>query len=234
MIFNNDITIYLKDKIDEKAFGNILVGEGLTKISIEIQNSGKSNIYHLFKFGDKVDLTNITYYYNMIGLDTENSCIYITKIFSFKEVSKSTLVKPAAALANSYMFNNAITKSNNVIKDILNNVIKDIKDISEEKDFIESAKEILFKEKILDEVYDKSKEYKKNIEKYEANTDDIIEKIEEKEKTEPYNLFIIKHFIKYVIDKYKEENISSEDNSANENNEDNKNITTNPFITNGE
>ena len=234
MIFNNDITIYLKDKIDEKVFGNILVGEGLTKISIEIQNSGKSNIYHLFKFGDKVDLTNITYYYNMIGLDTEYSCIYITKIFSFKEVSKSTLVKPAAALANSYMFNNAITKSNNVIKDILNNVIKDIKDISEEKDFIESAKEILFKEKILDEVYDKSKEYKKNIEKYEANTDDIIEKIEEKEKTEPYNLFIIKHFIKYVIDKYKEENISSEDNSANENNEDNKNITTNPFITNGE
>ena len=234
MIFNNDITIYLKDKIDEKVFGNILVGEGLTKISIEIQNSGKSNIYHLFKFGDKVDLTNITYYYNMIGLDTENSCIYITKIFSFKEVSKSTLVKPAAALANSYMFNNAITKSNNVIKDILNNVIKDIKDISEEKDFIESAKEILFKEKILDEVYDKSKEYKKNIEKYEANTDDIIEKIEEKEKTEPYNLFIIKHFIKFVIDKYKEENISSEDNSANENSEDNKNITTNPFITNGE
>ena len=231
MIFNNDITIYLKDKIDEKAFGNILVGEGLTKISIEIQNSGKSNIYHLFKFGDKVDLTNITYYYNMIGLDIENSCIYITKIL---EVSKSTLGKPAAALANSYMFNNAITKSNNVIKDILNNVIKDIKDISEEKDFIESAKEILFKEKILDEVYDKSKEYKKNIEKYEANTDDIIEKIEEKEKTEPYNLFIIKHFIKFVIDKYKEENISSEDNSANENNEDNKNITSNPFITNGE
>ena len=54
-------------------------------------------------------------------------------------------------------------------------------------------------------------------------------------EVEPYDLFIIKHFIKYVIDKYKkEENISSEDNSANENNEDNKNITTNPFITNGE
>lgn len=105
----------------------------------------------------------------------------------------------------------------------------------DEKNIILGMKKILFKEKILDEVYDKSKEYKKNIEKYEANTDDIIEKIEEKEKTEPYNLFIIKHFIKYVIDKYKkEENISSEDNSANENNEDNKNITSNPFITNGE
>ena len=102
------------------------------------------------------------------------------------------------------------------------------------ENIISGMKKILFKEKILDEVYDKAEEYKNNIEKYEANTDDIIEKIEEKVKTEPYNLFIIKHFIKYVIDKYKEENISSEDNSANENNEDNKNITTNPFITNGE
>ena len=95
-------------------------------------------------------------------------------------------------------------------------------------------KKILFKEKILDEVYDKSEEYKNNPEKYEANTDDIIERIEKRREVRPYNLFIIKHFIKYVIDKYKEENISSEDNSANENNEDNKNITTNPFITNGE
>ena len=110
----------------------------------------------------------------------------------------------------------------------------DNEDKDNENKFILEIKEILFKDKILDEVYDKSEEYKNNIEKYEANTDDIIEKIEEKEKTEPYNLFIIKHFIKYVIDKYKEENISSEDNSANENNEDNKNITTNPFITNGE
>ena len=110
----------------------------------------------------------------------------------------------------------------------------DNEDKDNENKFILEIKEILFKEKILDEVYDKSEEYKNNIEKYEANTDDIIEKIEEKEKTEPYDLFIIKHFIKYVIDKYKEENISSEDNSANENNKDNKNITTNPFITNGE
>lgn len=226
MIFNNDITIYLKDKINEKAFGNILVREGLTKISIEIQNSEKSNIYHLFKFGDKVDLTNITYYYNMIGLDAENSCIYITKIFSFKEARESTIVKSINSLANHYTANNANKKSTNFIKDML-----------EEKDFIESAKEILFKEKILDEVYDKSKEYKKNIKKYEANTDDIIEKIEEKEKTEPYNLFIIKHFIKFVMDKYKEENISSEDNSSNkniENTEETKNISNNPFLNDGE
>lgn len=226
MIFNNDITIYLKDKINEKAFGNILVREGLTKISIEIQNSEKSNIYHLFKFGDKVDLTNITYYYNMIGLDAENSCIYITKIFSFKEARESTIVKSINSLANHYTANNANKKSTNFIKDML-----------EEKDFIESAKEILFKEKILDEVYDKSKEYKKNIKKYEANTDDIIEKIEEKEKTEPYNLFIIKHFIKFVMDKYKQENISSEDNSSNkniENTEETKNISNNPFINDGE
>ena len=81
---------------------------------------------------------------------------------------------------------------------------------------------------------DKTKEYENNYQQYEANTDNIIEKIECRENIEPYNLFIIKHFIKFVMDKYKEENISSEDNSANENNEDNKNITSNPFITNGE
>lgn len=62
----------------------------------------------------------------------------------------------------------------------------------------------------------------------------IINRGYEEIEVEPYNLFIIKHFIKYIMDKYKEENISYEDNSANENNEDNKNITSNPFITNGE
>ena len=213
------IVIQLKDKIDEKVFSDILVKEGLTSISMEIKNSEKSNVYNLFKFGDKVNLININNYYNTMGLDAENSCIYITKIISLKELSESTLGKSIGGiLANSYMFNNANKKSNNVIKDIL-----------EEKDFIESVKEILFREKILDKVYDKSKEYKKNPKKYEANTDDIIEKIEE-ENTEPYNLFIIKHFIKYVIDKYKQENHSSEDNSTKENIEDTKNISKNPFI----
>ena len=213
------IVIQLKDKIDEKVFSDILVKEGLTKISIEIKNSDEFNVYNLFKFSDKVNLININNYYNTMGLDAENSCIYITKIISLKELSESTLGKSIGGiLANSYMFNNANKKSNNVIKDIL-----------EEKDFIESVKEILFREKILDKVYDKSKEYKKNPKKYEANTDDIIEKIEE-ENTEPYNLFIIKHFIKYVIDKYKQENHSSEDNSTKENIEDTKNISKNPFI----
>ena len=110
----------------------------------------------------------------------------------------------------------------------------DNEDKDNENKFILEIKEILFKEKILNEELDKTKEYENNYQQYEANTDNIIEKIECRENIEPYNLFIIKHFIKFVMDKYKEENISSEDNSANENNEDNKNITTNPFITNGE
>lgn len=213
------IVIHLKDKIDEKVFNDILIKEGLTKISIEIKNSEKSNVYNYFKFTDEINLSNIAPV-KFIGLDAENSCICI---YGYK-------------------------------------------DDYDEKNIILGMKKILFKEKILDEVYDKSEEYKNNIEKYEANTDDIIERIEkgkvkmylssvvmmkawgipipnmdnltrptEKEiELKPYHLFIIKHFIKYVIDKYKEENISSEDNSANENNEDNKNITTNPFITNGE
>ena len=194
------IVIQLKDKIDEKVFGDILVKEGLTKISIEMKNSEKSNVYNYFKFTDEINLSNIAPV-KFIGLDAENSCIYINSI---KDKSKPF------NLNLDYSFGINLT------------------------DFILGMKKILFKEKILDEVYDKAEEYKNHLEKYEANTDDIIEKIEEKEKSEPYNLFIIKHFIKYVIDKYKEENISSEDNSANENNEDNKNITTNPFITNGE
>lgn len=184
-----DITIYLKDKIDEKAFDNILIKIGLT--SIEIKNSEKSEIYYKFLLIAKAIYTNPMndfFIGSHIKLDAEKSCICI---YGYQ-------------------------------------------DDYDEKNIILGMKKILFKEKILDEVYDKSEEYKNNPEKYEANTDDIIERIEKRREVRPYNLFIIKHFIKYVIDKYKEENISSEDNSANENNEDNKNITTNPFITNGE
>lgn len=181
------IVIQLKDKIDEKVFNDILVKEGLTKISIEIKNSEKSNIYNFFTFEDEVDITDIAPV-NIMWLDAENSCININ-LGVFRGIFGGLTV---------------------------------------------GMKRILFREKILDEVYDKSGEYENSQSKYEANTDDIIEKIECRGNIEPYNLFIIKHFIKFVMDKYKEENISSEDNSANENNEDNKNITTNPFITSGE
>lgn len=109
-----------------------------------------------------------------------------------------------------------------------------------DENIISGMKKILFREKILDEVYDKAGEYNLNTEKYEANTDDIIEKIEEERYaglTGFYNLFIIKHFIKFVMDKYKQENISSEDNSSNENienTEETKNISNNPFINDEE
>ncbi|WP_288519781.1 hypothetical protein [uncultured Brachyspira sp.] len=188
-INRKDKEIYLKDKIDEKVFGDILIKVGL--ISIEIKNSEKSEIYYKFSLYDsnpnKPGMKDFVLG-SHVKLDAEKSCICI---YGYQ-------------------------------------------DDYDEKNIILGMKKILFKEKILDEVYDKSEEYKNNPEKYEANTDDIIERIEKRREVRPYNLFIIKHFIKYVIDKYKEENISSEDNSANENNEDNKNITSNPFITNGE
>lgn len=108
-----------------------------------------------------------------------------------------------------------------------------------DENIISGMKKILFREKILDEVYDKAGEYNLNTEKYEANTDDIIEKIDAERYagTGLYNLFIIKHFIKFVMDKYKQENISSEDNSSNENienTEETKNISNNPFINDEE
>ena len=177
--FNYTI-IQLKDKIDEKVFSDILVREGLTKISIEIKNSEKSIVYNCFKFEENfsiIDISSDSIALNSIALDSENSCIYTN--YSY--------------ITDGYV------------------------------------KKILFKEKILDEVYDRAEEYKNNPKKYEANTDDIIEKIEEG-NTEPYYLFIIKHFIKYIMDKYKEENPSSEDNSTNKNIEDTKNVSKNPFI----
>ena len=83
----------------------------------------------------------------------------------------------------------------------------DNEDKDNENKFILEIKEILFKEKILNEELDKTKEYENNYQQYEANTDNIIEKIECRENIEPYNLFIIKHFIKFAMDKYKEEKL---------------------------
>ena len=153
------IVIQLKDKIDEKVFNDILVKEGLTKISIEIKNSEKSNIYNFFTFEDEVDITDIVPV-NIMWLDAENSCININ-LGVFRGIFGGLTV---------------------------------------------GMKRILFREKILDEVYDKSGEYENSQSKYEANTDDIIEKIDYNMGTRPHEqAFIIKHFIKYIMDKYKKE-----------------------------
>ena len=171
------IVIQLKDKIDEKVFGDILIKEGLTKISIEMKNSEKSIVYNYFKFIDETNLDNIAPV-KFIGLDAENSCIYINSI---KDKSKSSDFGLGAFFG----------------------------DVNNEKnltDVIDNIKKILFKEKILDEIYDKSGEYKINKDKYKADTDDIIEKIDYDMTIPPhYEAFIIKHFIKYVMDKYKQE-----------------------------
>ncbi|WP_432633140.1 hypothetical protein [Brachyspira sp.] len=239
------IVINLKDKIDEKTFNDTLVKIGLNLISIEIKNSDKSDTYNFFKFEEEINITDIAPV-NIMWLDAKNSCINIniqTVSGIFREIG--------GGLTKGYFGSifNTMKKAN------MENLGNELEKQLTHKDFIGSLKEILFREKILDEVYDKSEEYKKNIEKYEANTDDIIEKIEEEkeeknenrgsigslsqpqEDTAPYDLFIIKHFIKFVMDKYKQENISSEDNSTNENienTEDTKNISNNPFINDGE
>ena len=70
------IVIQLKDKIDEKVFSDILIKEGLTKISIEMKKSEKSNVYNYFKFACGTNLNYIVPK-NIIVLDIESSCIYI-------------------------------------------------------------------------------------------------------------------------------------------------------------
>ena len=73
-----DITIYLKDKIDEKAFDNILIKIGLT--SIEIKNSEKSEIYYKFSLTAKIYTSHMNDFFigSHIKLDAEKSsiCIY--------------------------------------------------------------------------------------------------------------------------------------------------------------
>ena len=153
------IVIHLKDKIDEKIFSDILVKEGLTKISIEIKNSEKSNTYNFFTFNDEIDITDIAPV-NIMWLDAENSCININL---------------------------------GVFRGIFGGLTA-------------GMKEILFREKILDKVYDESGEYSNNQNKYEADTDSIIEKIDYNYGGRPHEqAFIIKHFIKFVMDKYKQE-----------------------------
>ncbi len=236
------IVINLKDKIDEKAFNDTLVKIGLNLISIEIKNSDKSDTYNFFKFEEEINITDIAPV-NIMWLDAEKSSINI----NFQTVS-GVFREIGGGLTKGYFGSifNTMKKAN------MENLGNELEKQLTHKYFIGCLKEILFREKILDEVYDKSEEYKKHLKKYEAKTDDIIEKIEEEknenrgsigslnqpqEDTTPYDLFIIKHFIKFVMDKYKQENISSEDNSSNkniENTEETKNISNNPFINDGE
>ena len=218
-----DISIFLKEKIDENILANTLIRIGLIEKRIEKRYFQDNNIIirndNYFYFSSCEDLAKIR-------IDAKNSCI---KIY----VELSETVEPT------------------------NNKDKSSSDLDNENKFIFKIKKILFKEKILNEEYDKSEEYKNNIEKYEANIDNIIERIEEEKKRffemlllpekkpekketvneteeekeeknpEPYNLFIIKHFIKFVMDKYKEEATANEDNSAKE---DTKDTINNPFI----
>lgn len=231
--------IYLKNKIDEKVLNDTLTKIGL--ISIEIKNDYfKSLLDRGGIFSLIADAANIAA--NIVA----NAANIVDDIVD--DTAKTTVSPPSGELYFSsrtyYKFSLVDKISLSTIKDdffIGSHIRLDAEEsciyiCDYNGNIISGMKEILFREKILDKVYDKAEEYKNNLEKYEANTDDIIEKIEEK-NSEPYNLFIIKHFIKFVMDKYKQENILSEDNSSNENienTEEAKNISNNPFINDGE
>ena len=181
-VFNPGISIFLKEKIDENILTNTLIKIGLVSKKIEKRYLKDNDII----------------------LDTENYFCFL--YFEDNDTAKITIDKENSCIE--------INCEGLVKSDIFLGNLDDNGD--NENKFILEIKEILFKEKILDEVLDRSEEYKNNPEKYEANTDDIIERIEKgkiisniltRDDVEPYNLFIIKHFIKFVIDKYKEEKL---------------------------
>ena len=239
LVLNEEIepslTIYLKDKIDENIFGDILRKMGL--YSIEIKNAEKSEIYYQFSLRDE----KFASLFENIEDNPFVNMINPARMFSPLNSNKNTT--SLIDILKNYQKSNFSFICGYIKLDAEKSCIYIGIDNYRGIDVISSMKEILFKEKILDEIYDKAKEYLKNPEKYEANIDNIVERVEENKKVETeneteeekeekkvssYNLFIIKHFIKFVMDKYKEEVPANEDNSAKE---DTKDTINNPFIT---
>ncbi|TXJ30295.1 hypothetical protein EPJ69_09490 [Brachyspira aalborgi] len=94
-IDKKSVKIYLKDKIDEKKFNDILIKVGLT--SIEIKNSKKSEIYYKFSLNDISKNTREKHFFigSNIKLDAEKSCIHIygyTEFYAGNKIINKNLI----------------------------------------------------------------------------------------------------------------------------------------------
>lgn len=212
------IKIYLKNKIDEKVLNDTLIKIGL--ISIEIKNGYLKSLDRGGIFSFIADsFANIAD--NIIDNIPDDTAKTTVSPLGYSQVSQQALFPITGEL---YFSSRTYYKFSLTDKINLSTIADDffigshIRLDAEESciyicdyngNIISGMKKMLFREKILDEVYDKSKEYENNLEKYEANTDDIIDRIEKLKETyegsiEKYKMFIIKHFIKFVMDKDKE------------------------------
>lgn len=204
------IKIYLRKKINEKALNDTLIKLGLT--SLEFANSKGSEKYYYFELEEERSYAasiNYVITWNYIKVDVENSCICINypKYYNYISNHKSNIL---FKILNLLIRENIITKkSDNIINtNNIGNISNSTSLIANMANFINSA-----------------------IESYEIpkqNVEDIIEKIKlGKDIGNELHYHgrwmgtgttknLIENFIKFLMDKYKEELSLSENNSKNE------------------
>lgn len=206
------IKIYLREKINEKALNDTLIKLGLT--SLEFANSKGSEKYYYFELEEERSYAasiNYVITWNYIKVDVENSCICINypKDYNYISNHKSNIL---FKILNLLIRENIITKkSDNIINtNNIGNISNSTSPIANIANFINSAIESM-----------KLNEY----EIPKQNVEDIIEKIKLGKdivnelkyggqwigKTKN----LIENFIKFLMDKYKEELSLSENNSKN-------------------
>lgn len=194
------ITVYLPEKINENIFDNTLIKLGL--ISIEISNSKNSEKYYYFKLNNyKEESSYKSIINNSIRIDIENSCIYINALHSHMPDGLG------GAFAKLFRTVSGGKENINIYKEIC---------------------ELLYNERIINIDINTSSYVIPNI-----DINNIIKEIKLKEDyyidngakhiytneewdDDSRELSLIKHFIKFLMDKYKEELYLSENNSKNE------------------
>lgn len=207
------IKIYLHEKIDEKVINDTLIKLGL--ISLEFTNSKGSEKYYYFELeGERSYAASINYIitWNYIKVDVENSCICINypKDYNYISNYKSNILYKILSLL---IKENIITKkSANVINaNNIGNIFGGIANITDNLNNVINA---------MDSIQLKEYEMPKQ------SVEDIIKEIKLGEKIGKElhyhgrwigkTKILIENFIKFLMDKYKEELALNENNTKNE------------------
>lgn len=197
--------VLLKDKINNKILGKTLIKLGLKKY-----NPNVSEEYFYFKVYKK---------YKSAG-------------FGILDISQPETIDLPPELISDYILKNSIkiqSKNSLYINGIpktfdifTSTIIFNPENYYCDKDeIVDSMEKMLLEYKIIDrdEIYTKSGSRRAKHKIHEANISDIIEAVENDEGEEwndnSFELALIKHFIKFIIDKYKEELSLSKNNSKN-------------------
>lgn len=193
--------VLLKDKINNKILGKTLIKLGLKKY-----NPNVSEEYFYFKVYKRQGIViEIGSQPETIDLPPELISDYILKN-SIKIQSKNSFYINGIPETFDFGISTIFNPENNYC---------------DKDEIVDSIEKMLLEYKIIDrdEIYTKSGSRRAKHKIHEANISDIIEAVENDEGEEwndnSFELALIKHFIKFIIDKYKEELSLSKNNSKN-------------------